>query len=129
MKLRILLKLLFVFAIAFWLSSCSNSGTPTPTPTKTIYLPAPTQNNGNLGNYSENDLQDQLDSAKQAACDAAQEIQWQWIQLNNQLHEMEMNGFNGISGNLDLDRQVTQLRFQVIKLQQQESNLNQQCEG
>lgn len=121
--------LMFVIAISFLLASCGNSGSPTPTPTKTIYLPAPTQNNGNLGNSSQNDLQDQLDSAKQAACDAAQEIQWQWIQLSNQLQEMEMNGLNGISGNTDLDRQVTQLRLQVIQLQQQESNLRRQCEG
>ena len=120
---------MFVIAISFLLASCGNSGSPTPTPTKTIYLPAPTQNNGNLGNSSQNDLQDQLDSAKQAACDAAQEIQWQWIQLSNQLQEMEMNGLNGISGNTDLDRQVTQLRLQVIQLQQQESNLRRQCEG
>jgi hypothetical protein len=81
-----------------------------------------------LGGYSQNDLEDQLESARQAACDAAQEIQWQWIQLNNQLQQMEMNGLNGISGNTDLDRQVSQLRFQVIQLQQQESNLRQQCE-
>jgi hypothetical protein len=128
-KMKVVPSLSCVFAISFLLSSCGNSGSPTPTPTKTIYLPAPSQNNGNLGNSSQNDLQDQLDSAKQAACDAAQEIQWQWIQLNNQLHEMEMNGLNGISGNTDLDRQVTQLRFQVIQLQQQESNLRQQCEG
>ena len=121
--------LLGAIAISLLLSSCGNSGSPTPTPTKTVYLPDPTQNNGNLGNSSQNDLQDQLDSAKQAACDAAQEIQWQWIQLSNQLHEMEMNGLNGISGNTDLDRQVTQLRFQVIQLQQQESNLRQQCGG
>jgi hypothetical protein len=118
-----------IFVVTFLLSSCGNSGSPSPTPTKTIYLPAPIQDNGTLGGYSQNDLEDQLESARQAACNAAQEIQWQWIQLNNQIQQMEMNGFNGISGNTELDRQVTQLRFQVIQLQQQESNLRQQCES
>ena len=128
LKVKVIPSLLSVFAVSLLLSSCGNSGSPTPTPTKTVYLPAPTQNNGTLGGYSQNDLEDQLESAKQAACNAAQEIQWQWIQLNNQLQQMEMNGLNGISGNTDLDRQVSQLRFQVIQLQQQESNLRQQCE-
>jgi hypothetical protein len=129
LKVKVIPSLLSVFAVSLLLSSCGNSGSPTPVPTKTVYLPAPTQNNGTLGGYSQNDLEDQLESARQAACDAAQEIQWQWIQLSNQINELDMNGFNGISGNSELDRQVTQLRFQVIQLQQQESNLRQQCEG
>ena len=129
LKVKVIPSLLSAFAVSLLLSSCGNSGSPTPVPTKTVYLPAPTQNNGTLGGYSQNDLEDQLESARQAACDAAQEIQWQWIQLSNQINELDMNGFNGISGNSELDRQVTQLRFQVIQLQQQESNLRQQCEG
>ena len=129
MKSRNVRNLLSAFSMCLFLSGCSTSGSPSPIPTKTVYLPAPAQNNGNLGSFSENELQDQLDSAKQAACDSANAIQWQWIQLNNQLSQIEMNGLNGISGDINLDRQVTQLRFQVLQLQQQESNLRQQCEG
>ena len=128
-KTGILRKLFFGLAMSLLITSCGNSSSPTPVPTKTVYLPAPSQNNGTLGGYSQNDLEDQLESARQAACDAAQEIQWQWIQLSNQINELDMDGFNGISGNSELDRQVTQLRFQVNQLQQQESKLRQQCEG
>jgi hypothetical protein len=125
----LILKFMVVPILLTMLTGCSDSGQPSPGPTKTVYLPAPSQNNGNLGNYDEGDLQEQLDSAKQSACDSAEEIQRQWIQLNGQVIEMEMNRFGGTSGslNLDLDAQIAQLRNQVFQLQRQEQNLRQLC--
>jgi hypothetical protein len=128
-KIKVINTLSCIVAASLLLSSCSNSGSPTPAPTKTVYLPAPSQNNGILGNSSQNDLQDQLDSAKQAACDSAEVIQRQWIQLNGQVIEMDGNRFGRTSGtlDLDLDAQIAQLRYQVFQLQQQEENLRQLC--
>jgi hypothetical protein len=125
----LILKLMVVPILLTMLTGCADSGQPSPGPTKTIYLPAPSQNNGNLGSYDEGDLQEQLDSAKQSACDSAEEIQRQWIQLNGQVIEMEMNRFGGNSGslNLDLDAQIAQLRNQVFQLQRQEQSLRQLC--
>jgi len=123
------LKLLMAPILLMMLTGCTDSGLPSPGPTETVYVPVPSQNGGSLGSYDESELQQQLDSAKQSACDSAEEIQRQWIQLNGQVIEMDMNRFGRNSGslNLDLDAQIAQLRYQVFQLQQQEENLRQLC--
>ena len=125
----LVLSLVMSLILLVLLSSCGQSGQPSPGPTQTVYVPVPSQGNGGLGSYEENDLQSQLDSAKQAACDSAEEIQRQWIQLNGQVIEMDGNRFGRTSDslNLDLDAQIAQLRYQVFQLQQQEQNLRQLC--
>ena len=122
-------KFFIVSVLCITLSGCSQTGQPVPTPTKTIYVPAPSQNGGSIGTFNQNELQQELDAAKQSACDSAQEIQWQWVQLNNQIYQLESTRFSGTPGdfNLDLDSQIAQLRNQVFQLQQQEQSLRQLC--
>ena len=123
--------LIYGLTLSALLSGCTQSGQPSPGPTKTVYVPVPSQNNGGLGSYDNGEIQGQLDAAKQTACDSAQEIMWQWIQLNTQLAQMDMNGFGQSSGslNLDSDFQMSQLRNQIFQLQQQEQKLRQICNG
>jgi len=111
------------------LSGCGNSGSPVPSPTVTVYVPAPNPGFNSENNFNQNDVQEQLDAARQVACNAAQEIQRQWIQLDNQLNEMESNSWNRNESSFDFPNQTQALRLQVHQLRQQESNLRQQCNG
>lgn len=96
---------------------------PIKAPTNTVYVPVPS--GGGTSTFNQNEVESQLEAARDSACRAANEIQYQWVQLNNQLQQLRFNADSGF----ETDRLVQQLQLQVIQLQQQESNLRQQCIG
>jgi hypothetical protein len=86
-------------------------------------VPSPNGYGADVLNQSR--IQSQLDTARQLACNSANDIQFQWVQLNSQLQQIRMNSI----GTIENDRLIQQLQLQLIQLQQQESNLRQQCNG
>jgi hypothetical protein len=96
---------------------------PVKAPTNTVYVPVPS--GGGTSSYDQYEIESQLEAARDSACRAANEIQYQWVQLNNQLQQLRFNS----DGSFETDRLAQQLQLQVIQLQQQESNLRQQCIG
>jgi hypothetical protein len=96
---------------------------PTQVPSNTVYVPVPSGNGAYT--FDQNQIQGQLDAVKQSACNSANELQFQWVQLNSQLQQLRINS----DGSFETDRLIQQLQMQVFQLQQQESNLRQQCNG
>lgn len=96
---------------------------PTPVLPRTVYVPSP--NNGGISSYEQNEIESQLEAARDSACAAANDLQFQWVQLNSQIQQLRFNS----DGSFESDRLIQQLQLQVFQLQQQESNLRSQCIG
>jgi len=96
---------------------------PAPLPPSTVYVPSPS--NGGITAFDQNEIENQLEEARESACRAADDIQYQWVRLNSQIQQLRVNS----DGSFESDSMLQQLQMQVFQLQQQESNLRSQCIG